>query len=95
MMKNQFGTGITSTKMEYSQKEAAFNDFREVKIAYLGEGMLHGEDDAIENRPYQASLICNVAGSELFIFTKVEFYRAFKNKQDSWTNAVRQAKEKE
>ena len=81
LMKNQFGTGIKSTKMEYSQKEAAFSDFKNVKIAYIGEGMLHGEDDAIEDRPYQASLICNIAGSELFIFTKVEFYRAFKSNQ--------------
>ena len=46
-------------------------------------------------RPYQASLICNVADSEVLVLTRVDFYRTFKMSTDSWRNAVKNAKSKE
>ena len=44
--------GIESTKIEYQQQAAAFSDYRQVKIALLGEGRIHGEDDVVAQRPY-------------------------------------------
>ena len=41
-----------------------------MKIAIIGEGKVHGEDDAIALRPYQASLICNMNNSELLVMTR-------------------------
>ena len=46
-------------------------------------------------RPYQASLTCTVAGSELLIFTRTDFYRVFKAQSDSWKYALKYAKQKE
>ena len=59
--------------MKYSNAGSTFYDYRKVKIALIGEGRIHGEDDAIAMRPYQASLICSVANSELMILTKTDF----------------------
>ena len=75
--KNSFGTGIVATKLKYWQKAAAFSDNKRLRISLIGEGRMHGEDDAIAMRPYQASLICNMAGGELFILSRNEFYRTF------------------
>ena len=66
-----------------------------IKIALLGQGQLHGEDDAISERPYQSSLICNKSGSEIFMMTKADFLRTFQLSQDSWRKAVKHAKLKE
>ena len=79
MTKNNFGQGIEGVKMKQKNKEASFTDNKNVKIALLGEGRIHGEDDAIAMRPYQASLVCSVAQSELLVLTRVEFYRTYKN----------------
>ena len=49
-----------------------------VSLALLGERRIHGEDDAIAMRPYQASLVCSLADSEVYILTRIEFYRMFK-----------------
>lgn len=46
-------------------------------------------------RPYQSSLVCNVAESELLVLSRTEFYRTFKHSTDSWRNAVKVAKAKE
>ena len=46
-------------------------------------------------RPYQASLRCTLNDSELLVITRVDFYRMFKQSQESWKNAVKQAKDKE
>ena len=79
MTKNNFGQGIAGVKMKQKNKEAYFIDNKNVKIALLGEGRIHGEDDAITMRPYQASLICSVANSELLVLNRAEFYRTYKN----------------
>ena len=81
--------------MQFTQKEALYTDFKRVKVALLGEGRIHGEDDAIALRPYQASLICSVSGSEAYELTRAEFYRAFKTQSDCWKTALKSAKEKE
>ena len=94
MTSTPFGRGIESTKIQYSNKEAAFSDFRQVKIALIGEGRIHGEDDTIAMRPYNASLICSVANSELFVMTRKEFQRIFKQ-SEAWKNALKHAKSKE
>ena len=57
----------------------------------IGEGRIHGEDDAIGERAYKSSLICNVADSELLIMTRVEFERMFKSTTECWNNAVKYA----
>ena len=46
-------------------------------------------------RPYQASLVCNVADSELLVLTRVDFYRTFKHSTESWRMAEKHAKDKE
>jgi len=92
---NEFGQGIDAAKIKYWQKAAAFTDNKCVRISLLGEGRIHGEDDAIAMRPYQSSLVCNVAGSELLVLSRTEFYRTFKHSTDSWRNAVKVAKAKE
>ena len=70
-------------------------DFRPVKIALIGEGQIHGEDDAISMRPYQASLRCSLNDSELLILSRTDFYRTFKASEQSWRNALRFAMLKE
>ena len=69
--------------------------FRPVKIALIGEGQIHGEDDAIAVRPYSATLKCNMADSELLMLPRVEFYRTFRHSQESWNEAVAGARMKE
>lgn len=76
--RNEFGNGIEATKVEFAQKQAPFTAFKPVKIALIGEGQIHGEDDAISMRPYQASLRCTLNDSELLVLTRVDFYRMFK-----------------
>ena len=51
-IQGKFGHGIQSTKIEYSNKEAAFSDFKRIRIALIGEGRIHGEDDIIAERVY-------------------------------------------
>ena len=92
---NDFGSGIDAAKIKYWHKAAAFYDNRRVSIALIGEGRIHGEDDAIAMRPYQASLVCNRAGSELLILSRIEFYRTFKHSADSWRKAIKVSKSKE
>ena len=92
---NDFGSGIDSAKIKYWQKAAAYSDNKRVSIALIGEGRIHGEDDAIAMRPYQASLICNRAGGELLMLSRIEFYRTFKHSSESWRNAVKVSKIKE
>ena len=94
MSQRPFGRGIESTKVRHVNKEAAFSDYKHVKIALIGEGRLHGEDDCIALRPYHASLICSVADSELYTMTRKEFYRIF-HMSDNWKNAMKHAKAKE
>ena len=86
--------GIESTKIEYQQQAAAFSDYRQVKIALLGEGRIHGEDDVVAQRPYQASLICSLNDSELYVWTRADFQRAFRP-GEAWTSAVSHAQAKE
>jgi len=52
---------------------------------------VYGEDDAIAMRPYQTSLVCNLADSEVYILTRVEFFRMFKQSAECWKNAVASA----
>ena len=47
MTQTPFGKGMESTKLKYSNKDAAQNDLKQVKIALIGEGRIHGEDDCI------------------------------------------------
>ena len=61
----------------------------------IGEGRIHGEDDIIAERVYQASLTCNVKESELLVLTQADFYRVFRQSEDSWLNAVKHARNKE
>ena len=79
MSSNNFGQAIESVKMKQKNSEAQFSDNKNFKIALLCEGRIYGEDDAIAMRPYQSSLICNVANSELLVLTRVEFYRTYKH----------------
>ena len=82
--------------MRQKNSEAPVQDNKRVKIALLGEGRIHGEDDAIAMRPYQSSLICNVASSELLSLTRVEFYRTYKQSVNNcWQEALRLAQIKE
>ena len=60
-----------------------------VKVAILGEGRTHGEDDAISMRPYKASLVCSKNDSELLILTREQFWRIFKNSPESWKAALK------
>ena len=89
------GKGIETTKYEFNQKQAVFPEFKSVKIALIGAGQVHGEDDAIAMRPYQASLKCTVSGSQILVLSRSEFYRMFKNQQECWRSALSQAKTKE
>lgn len=84
-----------SSKMEYTQKQSASTNFKRVKIALIGEGQVHGEDDAITMRPYQASMTCTKSGSELLILSRVDFYRTFKGSSLCWNHSLLQAKLKE
>ena len=77
--KNRFGDGIECTKIDYAQKDAAFQDYKYVKIALLGEGRLYGEHDAVADRPYKSSVICSVADSEMLVLSKTDFQRTFKS----------------
>ena len=45
-------------------------------------------------RPYQASLICSLNDSELYVWTRADFQRAFRP-GESWTAAVSHAQAKE
>ena len=86
---------IKSAKTDFIQKSSILPIYKRVNIALLGEGQIHGDDDAITMRPYQASLICTVADSEVLVLSRTEFYRTFKLSADGWKQAVRQAKLKE
>lgn len=46
-------------------------------MALIGEGQIHGEEDAISMRPYQASLRCHATG-ELLALDKKKFQNMFK-----------------
>ena len=94
-LKKEFGQAIQSSKLEYTQKQEAEMNMKRVNIARIGEGQVHGEDDAIAMRPYQASLTCTVSGSELFVLSRVDFYRTFKQSTSSWNHSLHQAKLKE
>ena len=43
---------MESTKVEFKHKKFQQNVYKRVKIAMIGMGQIHGEDDAITMRPY-------------------------------------------
>ena len=56
---------VDATKVEFKQTKFRQNAYKRVKIALIGEGQIHGEDDAISMRPYCATLRCHSHGELL------------------------------
>ena len=54
----------------------------------IGEGQLHGEDDAVALRPYQSSLRCNTPHSEVYILNRLAFFNMFKSSTACWTQTL-------
>ena len=86
---------MESEKIVFKQSKFRQFAYRRVKIGLIGEGQIHGEDDAISMRPYQASLRCTVPNSEVLVLARETFYTYFKTNQECWKNALKQAKIKE
>lgn len=82
-------------KLEYGQGLGKAKTVQKLKIAFLGSGQVHGEDDAISLRPYQSSLLCTENHSEVFVMLRNEFYRTFKVTAETWKFVVEHAKAKE
>ena len=92
----KFGHLIEEKKRETrANRPEDSQNIHKLKIALLGVGQLHAEDDAISSRPYQSSLICHTSGSVLYEMTKAEFLRIFKTSSEAWRKAVHHAKMKE
>ena len=75
LTKNKFGHGIECKKIDYSQKDSSWQDYKLIKIALLGEGKIHGAKAVIEELPYETTMMCSVNDSELLIFSKIDFDR--------------------
>ena len=64
---------MESEKIVFKQSKFRQFAYRRVKIGLIGEGQIHGEDDAISMRPYQASLRCTVPNSEVLVLARETF----------------------
>jgi hypothetical protein len=68
------------------------NQLNEVKLSVLLRGQLCGYEDALSARLYTRSLSCKSIKGSVFVISKEDFIKAFKQNAKTWSTLLTMAK---
>ena len=66
-----------------------------IKLCRIGPGQIFGDDDALLQRRYSASLRCVSRDSKAYLMGRTDFLRMFKGNEEAWKTMFAVATEKE
>jgi CRP-like cAMP-binding protein len=82
---------IKSQQKKVNERENVNPVIKTFRVCLLGQGQMFGEEDVVQEQPYQCTVRCISASADVFCIKNEEFIRKLKPNKESWRVIIQMA----